>query len=70
MTKVGNVKIEVYNVLGKKVATLVNQVQVAGTHSVAWNSQKDDGSKVTSGVYFLRMQAGSFSEIKKMVLLK
>jgi hypothetical protein len=70
MTKVGNVKIEVYNVLGKKVTTLVNQVQVAGTHSLVWNSQKDDGSKVTSGVYFLRMQAGSFSEIKKMVLLK
>jgi len=68
--KLGNVKIEVYNVLGKKVATLVNQDQVAGTHSLVWNSSNDNGSKVTSGVYFVKMQAGSFSQTKKMVLVK
>jgi flagellar hook assembly protein FlgD len=60
----------VYNVLGKKVATLVNQDQFAGTHSLVWNSQNDNGLKVTSGVYFIRMQAGTFSQIKKMVLVK
>jgi hypothetical protein len=70
VSKLGNVKIEVYNILGKKVATLVNQNQFAGTHSLVWNSQNDNGSKVTSGVYFIRMQAGSFTQIKKMVLLK
>jgi hypothetical protein len=70
LAKAGNVTIEVYNVLGKRVAVLVNQQQIAGTHSLVWNSQNNNGSKVGSGVYFMKMVSGSFSQTKKMVLIK
>jgi hypothetical protein len=61
-----HVKIEVYNLLGQKTATLFDQEQTAGIHSIAWNA----GSTVSSGVYFVKMQAGSFSQVKKMLLAK
>lgn len=64
------VKIEVYNVLGQKVASLYDQEQTVGTHSMAWNARDDHGYKSSSGVYFLKMQAGSFSQVKKMLLAK
>jgi hypothetical protein len=65
-----HVQIDIFNLLGQKIASLVNQEQNAGTHSVAWNSQDDHNQKVSSGVYFLKMQAGSFSQVKKMMLMK
>lgn len=63
----GHVKIAVYNVLGQLVTTLVNQEQIAGTHSVVWNAK---ASHAASGMYLLRMQAGSFTQVKKMLLTK
>lgn len=61
-----NVQLTVYNMLGQRVATLLNnQLQRAGTHSVNF-----DGSNLSSGVYFYRLEAGSFSQVKKMLLLK
>jgi len=65
-----NVRIEVYSILGQKVATLFDQEQTAGTHSIAWNAQGEHGQRLGSGAYFLRMQAGSFSQVKKMLLAK
>jgi len=65
-----NVKIEVFNIVGEKVATLVNQVQTAGVHSLVWNSKNDNGVSVNSGVYLLKMQSGNFSQVQKMLLLK
>jgi arabinogalactan endo-1,4-beta-galactosidase len=70
LSKRSQVRLAVYNLLGQKIATLVNQEQNAGTHSVAWNAQDDHNQKVGSGVYFLKMQAGSFSQVKKMLLMK
>ena len=64
------VTVDVLNILGQKVASLVNQVQTPGTHSLVWNARNDRGSMVPTGVYFLRMQSGSFTELKKMILLK
>ncbi|MFQ3598315.1 MAG: S8 family serine peptidase [Chloroherpetonaceae bacterium] len=60
-----DVKLEVFDVLGRKVATLVNARQTAGAHSVNFNA-----SAFASGVYFYRLQAGSFVETKKMMLVK
>jgi hypothetical protein len=60
-----HVKIEVYNALGQRVATLVDTDQPAGYHAAAW-----DGSAATSGVYFYRIEAGQYSATRKMVLLK
>jgi N-acetylneuraminic acid mutarotase len=56
------VKLEVYDVLGKKIATLVNERQSAGSYQVVWNA-----SGLSSGTYFYRLQAGSFVETKKMI---
>jgi hypothetical protein len=55
----------VYDILGKEVAVLVNQNQTAGNYDV-----KFDGSKLESGVYFYRLNAGNFSEVKKLILMK
>ncbi len=60
-----SVTLKVYDVLGKEVASLVAGDLGAGAHSVTWNAEK-----IPSGVYFYRLQAGAFSETKKLVLLK
>jgi hypothetical protein len=60
-----DVKLEVFDVLGRKVASLVNATQPAGTYSVNFNA-----SHLASGIYFYRLQAGSFVETKKMMLVK
>ncbi|MGA9408534.1 MAG: aryl-sulfate sulfotransferase, partial [Bacteroidota bacterium] len=61
----GKVAMHVYNILGQSVATLVEGNQSAGTHAVLFN-----GSDLPSGVYLYRIESGSFSAVKKMVLLK
>lgn len=61
-----HVKLEVYGVLGQRVATLVDEYQTAGYRVVRW----DADAKLSSGIYFYRLQAGSFVEMKKMVLLR
>jgi len=61
----GHVRLEVYSILGWKVATLVDGRQEAGYHSVIW-----DASAVSSGVYFYKLAATAFSETKEMILIK
>jgi hypothetical protein len=60
-----NVELVVFNVLGQKVATLVNESLKAGNHSVTF-----DASKISSGVYFYRIDAGRFTSTKKMLFMK
>lgn len=59
------VSLKVYNILGKEVATLVNEQQSAGQHLVTFNA-----SNLASGVYLYKIQAGSFSSVKKLTLIK
>ncbi|MFA6541024.1 MAG: T9SS type A sorting domain-containing protein, partial [Bacteroidota bacterium] len=59
------IMLTVYNIIGQEVATLVNNVQTAGSYSVTF-----DAARFASGVYFYKLQAGSFISIKKMMLLK
>jgi len=59
------ITLKVYDVLGNEIATLVNEKKPAGNYEVEFG-----GSVLTSGIYFYRFQAGSFVEIKKMVLMK
>jgi len=59
------VSLRVYDVLGREVATLVNEVKPPSTYSVTW-----DASNLASGVYFYRLQIGAFMETKKMMLLR
>jgi hypothetical protein len=57
--------LKVYDVLGNEVAKLVNEEKAAGTYEVEF-----EGSRLTSGIYYYTFKAGSFSETKKMILLK
>jgi len=65
------VKLEVYNVVGQVVRTLVSGHQNAGRYAIQWDATNDSGHSLSSGIYFYRLQAGSeFTEVKKMLLLK
>ncbi|MHB1050903.1 MAG: FlgD immunoglobulin-like domain containing protein [Bacteroidota bacterium] len=66
----GFVELKVYDIAGREVTTLVSDVKNAGTHRIQWNAVDDRGMKVSSGVYFYRISAGQFNQIKKMILLK
>ena len=59
------VTLKVYDMLGREVAALVNEVKAPGTYATSWNA-----SDVASGVYFYRLQAGVFNAMKKCVVLK
>ena len=61
----GMVSLKVYDILGQEVATLVNKEQTPGLYEVEFNAQN-----LTSGIYFYRFQAGSFSESKNLILIK
>ena len=65
-----DVSINIYNLNGKKLITLINSFKKAGFHSVQWNGKSNIGQSVSTGVYIYSIEAGSFSETKKMVLLK
>ncbi|MCD4650771.1 MAG: T9SS type A sorting domain-containing protein [Candidatus Cloacimonetes bacterium] len=66
----GHVNIDVYNILGKKVISLVNEEMTAGQHTAIWNGKDANGKTVGSGVYFYRMKTGRYTGTKKMLLLK
>ena len=59
------VELSIYNLLGRRVATLVDEKQNAGYHQVEW-----DASGFAAGVYFYQLRAGSFQDVRKMILLK
>ncbi|PIP79236.1 MAG: hypothetical protein COW85_01680 [Ignavibacteria bacterium CG22_combo_CG10-13_8_21_14_all_37_15] len=61
----GLVTIKVYNVIGKEIATLVNEYQQSGSYSKEFSA-----NRLTSGVYFYTIKSGSFSATKKMILMK
>ncbi len=66
----GPVSIDIFNVKGQKVRSLVNENMEAGNHTVVWNGQNDNGKKVASGLFFYRMKSGKYSSTKKMILMK
>ena len=65
LPQVGDVTLKIYNVLGEEVKTLVNEYKGIGNHSVQFNA-----NSLASGMYLYRLQAGSFVETKKMILIK
>lgn len=60
-----NVRIDVFDVIGRRVTTLTNQVYGAGIHTLQFNA-----SMLSSGTYIIRMQSGGFSDVRKMTLIK
>ncbi len=59
------VSLKVFDIIGREVATIVSEEMPAGTYTRQWNA-----AKMSSGIYFYRLQAGSYTQTKKLVLLK
>jgi len=70
LSKSGQVRIDIFNILGEKVKTLMDQHLKAGRQLVEWDGKDESGEEVASGVYFYRLQTQDFTETKKMVLMK
>ena len=66
----GQVTLSIYNLLGQKVKTLVNEKQAAGSYVAKWDGKDENGTVVPSGVYLYVLKAGNFTSYKKMVLMK
>ena len=64
------VTISIYDMMGRKVRTLVNQSMSPGYHTTLWNATNDNGLPVSAGMYIYTIHAGSYHHMKKMVLLK
>ena len=66
----GLVNITIYDMMGREVKTLINQIQDAGYRSVIWDATNDYGKPVSAGIYLYQIQVGEYMQTKKMVLLK
>jgi hypothetical protein len=64
------VVLRVYDALGRRVRTLVNQIQLSGYYEAAWDGKDDHGQPSTSGIYLYTIQAGECFDRKMMLLLK
>ncbi len=62
--------LKIYNNLGQEVRTLVNSLFETGNHSISWDGRNNIGKQVLSGVYLYRIQAGEFSDMKKLMLIR
>ncbi|RKY89829.1 hypothetical protein DRQ15_08705, partial [candidate division KSB1 bacterium] len=65
-----HVTLEIYNLLGQRVRTLVEGVKEAGSHSVVWDGRDEWGKIVPTGIYLYRLQSADFVRVKKMVLVR
>lgn len=70
VAQAAEVKINIYNLQGQRVKTLVSGIQPAGQHQVIWNGRDNDEMPVASGMYIYELQAGQFVEARQMLLLK
>jgi flagellar hook assembly protein FlgD len=66
----GRVALEIFDVAGRKVRTLVDESKQPGRYSVQWRRTDDAGIRVSGGVYFARLQAGGHGFTRKLVLVK
>jgi hypothetical protein len=71
LARTGHVSLRIYDVAGRAVRTLVNDtMKAAADHEVVWDGRDDAGTQVSSGVYFYRLEAGTVSDVRKMVLMR
>ena len=68
--EVANVSLDIYNVMGQKVRTLVAGSHEPGRYRVLWNATNDFGEGLSSGMYIYKIQAGDFVSVKKLILMK
>jgi hypothetical protein len=65
-----DVKLEIFDVLGRKIRNLVNESMKVGYYTVDWDGKNNAGDRVASGIYFYKLQAGDFISIKKMTIIR
>ena len=70
MKEAGDVRIDIYNLKGQRVKTVVNEFAGVGAHQVVWNGQDDSNNSCASGLYFYKMKSGRYSKTNKMILMK
>jgi hypothetical protein len=70
LPKSGLVRLEVYNLLGQKIKTLIDQNQMAGVHQAIWNGKNEFDEAVASGIYLYRMETNDFKATKRMLLIR
>jgi hypothetical protein len=70
LKRTGHVTLNIYNILGEKVKTLLDRDQSAGFYQIDWDGKNDIGKPVSSGIYLYKLEVNGFSEAKKMLLLK
>ncbi|MBN2410756.1 T9SS type A sorting domain-containing protein [candidate division KSB1 bacterium] len=70
MPEQSSITIKVFNTLGQEVKTLVDKNYGPGFHEIVWDGRDNSGQFVTSGLYFYKMQAGDFMEIKKLIIIR
>ena len=64
------VALNIYNLRGQKVKTLINESKTAGVHTTSWDGTDDAGKPVASGVYYLRLQSNTTRETRKLTMIK
>ncbi|NQT24286.1 VCBS repeat-containing protein, partial [candidate division KSB1 bacterium] len=70
ISNIGWVNLIIYNSIGKKIKTMVNEVQNPGVHTINWDGTNDSGHKVSSGTYFYNLKVDNAFKSKHMILLK
>lgn len=70
LPKRSKVTLEIYNLLGQRVRTLIDESKPAGSRSVQWDGRNDEGISMSSGMYFYKLRAGEFSKTRKMLLVR
>jgi flagellar hook assembly protein FlgD len=70
LNETGPVRLQIFNVTGQRIITLVEEVQSPGIYTVRWDGRDEHGSEVASGVYFSHLQAGSRTGSRKMSLVR
>ena len=70
LPKNSEVELSIYNIKGQKVKTLVHEVLPAGEHAIIWDGRNSNGNRVSSGIYFYKLEAGDYQKVKKMILLR
>ena len=65
-----NIQIDIYNIKGQKIKSLINTIYNAGTHKTIWNGTDQTGNPVSSGIYFVTMKTDEYSAIRRMTLVK
>jgi flagellar hook assembly protein FlgD len=70
VTHRAHIHLKIYDILGRQIATLVDDIKEAGSYSLNWDGVNDGGDPVSSGVYFYILIAENFIQVRKMILVK